>query len=187
MGAQATIKFNAGGRLFETSYALFDQHKETVLGRLVSKTWRGDSITTKPFFIDRDGDIFAQVLNFLRYGSVTLPSSVPKDMFLRDLDYFGISHENGTVLGEMEKFPFREGLTTLASLCWAKYSHGYMKVEVYHHENPHPYSAACTVRNDPAGKEMFQNMLSQYGLTLKKVSLSRGGAVLACIYLDVSE
>ncbi|EJK50328.1 hypothetical protein THAOC_30718 [Thalassiosira oceanica] len=193
--AQATVKFNAGGRLFETSRSLFGQHEETMLGRLISDTWLEDS--TKPIFIDRDGDIFAQVLNFLRYGSVTLPSNVPKDMFLRDLDYFGISHESGTVVGETEKFPLRvkemldklaridsdakelerkksgvklqQGLTVITSLCCAAYARGYKQVDIEERKDPDLYNAAGKVRNDPAGKEMFQNMLSQYGLTIKEV------------------
>ncbi|EJK50329.1 hypothetical protein THAOC_30719 [Thalassiosira oceanica] len=200
--AQATVKFDAGGRLFKTSRSLFDQHEETMLGRLISDTWLEDS--TKPIFIDRDGDIFAQVLNFLRYGSVTLPSSVPKDMFLRDLDYFGISHESGTVVGETEKFPLRvkdmfderaqldskiarvklqqQGLMALTPLCCAEYVRGRKLVSIDPQKDPDLYNAAHKVNRDPAGKEMFQNMLSQYGLTFEKVS---GSARV--IYFDASK
>ncbi|EJK50613.1 hypothetical protein THAOC_30353 [Thalassiosira oceanica] len=188
--AQATIKFNAGGRLFETSRSLFDQHEETMLGRLISETWLEDS--TKPIFIDRDGDIFAQVLNFLRYGSVTLPSRIPKDMFLRDLDFFGISYENGTVVGETEKFPLRvkeifderaqldsriarlelqQGLMALASLCCAAFVRGRKQVSIDHQKDPDLFDAVCELEI-PETKEMFQNELSQYGLTFKTRSAS---------------
>ncbi len=65
--ATETIKFNVGGRHFEVSRALvINDHSETVLGKLVSETWNDDH--GKPVFIDRDGDIFAQILNYLRYG-----------------------------------------------------------------------------------------------------------------------
>ena len=43
-----------------------EAHSETMLGKLVSETWQQDP--EKPVFIDRDGDIFAHVLNYLRYG-----------------------------------------------------------------------------------------------------------------------
>ena len=65
--ATDTVKFNVGGRHFEVSRALvIDGHSETVLGKLVSDTWNDD--IGKPVFIDRDGDIFAQILNYFRYG-----------------------------------------------------------------------------------------------------------------------
>ena len=41
--------------------------------------------------------MFAHVLNYLRYGSITLPNTVPKDMFLRELDFYGINTAEGTV------------------------------------------------------------------------------------------
>ena len=61
-----TVKFNVGGRHFEVSRALVDEHSDTVLGKLVSDTWSDDSGNV--VFIDRDGDIFAHILNYLRYG-----------------------------------------------------------------------------------------------------------------------
>ena len=61
-----TIKFNVGGKHFEVSRDLMEAHSETMLGKLVSEAWQEDP--EEPVFIDRDGDIFAHVLNYLRYG-----------------------------------------------------------------------------------------------------------------------
>ena len=61
-----TVKFNVGGRHFEVSRALIDAHSDTMLGRLVSETWNEDQ--GKDVFIDRDGELFAHILNYLRYG-----------------------------------------------------------------------------------------------------------------------
>lgn len=62
-----TVKFNVGGRHFEVSRDLIDQHAaDSMLGKLVSDTWNSDR--GKAVFIDRSGDIFAQVLEYLRYG-----------------------------------------------------------------------------------------------------------------------
>lgn len=99
-GSLQTVKFNVGGKSFETSVSLIDQHKDTMLSRLVSKTWQQDP--NKSVFIDRDGDVFAQVLNYLRYGSITLPGNIAKDMFLRDLDFYGIVPEEGSVRSASE-------------------------------------------------------------------------------------
>lgn len=64
--ATAIVKFNVGGRHFEVSRTLVDGNSETVLGKLVSDTWNDDP--AKAVFVDRDGDIFAHILNYLRYG-----------------------------------------------------------------------------------------------------------------------
>jgi predicted metallo-beta-lactamase superfamily hydrolase len=64
--ATETVKFNVGGRHFKVSRALIEGHSDTVLGKLVSDTWNDEP--DKAVFVDRDGDIFAQILNYLRYG-----------------------------------------------------------------------------------------------------------------------
>lgn len=61
-----TVKFNVGGRHFEVSRGLIEEHSDSVLGKLVSDAWTADP--TAALFVDRDGDIFAHVLNYLRYG-----------------------------------------------------------------------------------------------------------------------
>lgn len=95
-----TVRFDVGGKLFKTARSLIDRHEGTMLARLVSDTWQEDP--TKPVFIDRNGDIFEQVLEYLRYGSIALPSKLPKSMFLRDLDFYGIVPAEGTVTTESE-------------------------------------------------------------------------------------
>lgn len=84
-----TVRLNVGGRRFEVSRAMIDEHSETMLGRLVSDTWNEDP-GQEELFIDRDGDLFAHVLNYLRYGSIELPITVARSMFEREIDYYGI-------------------------------------------------------------------------------------------------
>ena len=91
-----TIKFNVGGRHFEVSRLLVEQNPGTMLARMISDTW--DKNSDKPLFIDRDGDSFAHVLNYLRYGSIELPESIPETTFKRELDYFGVRVNEGSVL-----------------------------------------------------------------------------------------
>lgn len=95
-----TVTFNAGGKILMVSRSLIDQDADTMLARLVSDTRQSDP--EEAVFIDRDGDIFGQVLNYLRYGSVVLPRTVSKEMFLRDMDYYGIVAEEGSVLEQNE-------------------------------------------------------------------------------------
>jgi hypothetical protein len=48
-------------------------------------------------FIDRNGDLFSQVLDFMRYGSIELSSATPKSMFDRELDFYSITADEGSV------------------------------------------------------------------------------------------
>ena len=61
-----TVKFNVGGRNFEVSRAVVDEHSDTVLGKLVSDA--SNDNPGKSVFIDQDSDIFAYILNYLLYG-----------------------------------------------------------------------------------------------------------------------
>jgi hypothetical protein len=97
-----TVMFNVGGKAYETSLALFLKHEDTALGRLVSDRRQVDP--TMPIFIDRDGDTFRFVLDYLRYGHITLPMTVSKEMFLLDMDFYGIAYEDGTVKTTAEEW-----------------------------------------------------------------------------------
>lgn len=83
-----TVTFDVGGKLFKVSRNLIEQFSDTMLAKIVSETWNRDS--SAAVFIDRDGDIFSHVLNYLRYGSVVLPISISRAMFDREMDYYGI-------------------------------------------------------------------------------------------------
>ena len=61
-----TVKFDVGGRLFKVGRDLVDKYADSVLATLVSDTWQEDPEET--VFIDRNGDTFAYVLDFMRYG-----------------------------------------------------------------------------------------------------------------------
>eukprot|EP00985_Skeletonema_marinoi_P019529 scaffold11238_cov150-Skeletonema_marinoi.AAC.3 len=95
MSTTNTIKFNVGGRPFEVSRDLMEKHSETMLGKLVSEAWQADP--EEPVFIDRNGNIFEYVLDYLRYGSIELPRNVPKSSFERDLDFYGLLPKEGEI------------------------------------------------------------------------------------------
>lgn len=59
--------------------SLLDQHPNTMLARLASETWNGQGKEDEEIFIERDGERFRYVLDFLRHGKVLLPlCSEPK-------------------------------------------------------------------------------------------------------------
>jgi hypothetical protein len=63
-----------------------------MLATLVSDTWLTDPAA--PIFIDRDGERFKYVLDYFRYGKMPLPLSVPREMLLLDMEYYGFAHKN---------------------------------------------------------------------------------------------
>jgi len=51
----------------------------------------------EPIFIDRDGDLFVYVLNYLREGEIVLPTTVPRTTFLNELRYYHVDVTPGSI------------------------------------------------------------------------------------------
>jgi hypothetical protein len=98
-----TVQFDVSGRVFKVSRALIDAVPDSMLARMISETWEQEP--GKPMFIDRDSDLFAQVLNYLRYGSIELPVTITQAMFQHELDYYGIPAVDGSVTQVKKKTP----------------------------------------------------------------------------------
>jgi hypothetical protein len=99
----ATVRFDVGGTIYKVSRSLLEQHPNIVLARMVSKAWLGEKEEDdnnerkddEPLFIDRDGERFRYVLDFMRDGpKVSLPVTISKEGFIKDLDYFGFDNVN---------------------------------------------------------------------------------------------
>ena len=83
IGPIQTVTFDVGGRIHKVSHLLFKKQPRCTLGQLRDRT----ASHNEPIFIDRDGDLFVYVLNYLREGEIYLPSTVPKETFLNELEY----------------------------------------------------------------------------------------------------
>jgi hypothetical protein len=86
-----TVKLNVGGKHYEVSRSLIERYPDTMLARLVSDTWQSDPSST--IFIERDGDRFRYILDYMRDDKVFLPSTISKSSILLDLDFFGFEVE----------------------------------------------------------------------------------------------
>jgi hypothetical protein len=108
-----TITFNVRGKLHRASRSLIMYYQEgnSMLGRLITDTWAnptpaaagvtggGETNVHAPIFIDRNGERFGYVLDFMRCGRVVLPYNVSRDLLLLDFDFYGIQGATGdTVL-----------------------------------------------------------------------------------------
>lgn len=92
-----TVMFDVGGKIYKVSHSLLEQHSETVLAKLVDDKWLADSDKCKPVFIERNGNAFEYVLDYLRYGSVELPPNIMMSTVTRELDYYGIDVVEDTI------------------------------------------------------------------------------------------
>lgn len=82
-----TVQFDVGGTVYRVSRSLIERYPKTLMARKISRTWQLNPKAS--IFIDRNGDRFQYVLDYMRDGEVHLPLSVPKESFILDLEYFG--------------------------------------------------------------------------------------------------
>ena len=93
IGPVQTVTFDVGGRIHKVSDLLLRRQPHCTLGQLRNRT----ADNNEPIFIDRDGDLFVYVLNYLREGEIVLPTSVPRTTFLKELKYYHIDVIPGSV------------------------------------------------------------------------------------------
>lgn len=139
-GSLNSIKLNVGGKPYEISRSLINQFAESMIGKLVSDTWqRADRNET--IFIDRDGDIFGHVLNYMRYGSIELPASLPKSMFQRELDFYGLPNTSAIkqessieTMKELQQYvkeaELHHDMLLIATSCYHQYMMGKKVVHI---------------------------------------------------------
>lgn len=93
MGIQKDrVRFNVGGRIFETTATtLGNAGRNSLFGAMFDENWnlRTDHTTTE-YFIDRNPDCFAVLLDLLRTGDLFIPSNVPERLLYREAQFYGI-------------------------------------------------------------------------------------------------
>jgi len=169
LGSTEKIKLNVGGKQFEVSRSVVNQYPETMIGRLVSDTWQNTN-HEETIFIDRDGDMFGHVLNYMRYGSIELPTHVPKSMFQRELDFYQLK-SNGNIKQEtsietlkelkqcIEQAELHHDMILIATTCYHQFMMGkkearvtYDNVELKHSPFHYHFGDAMRVLNHYLGR-----------------------------------
>jgi hypothetical protein len=93
-----TVVFNVGGKKYEVSRFLLDEHPDTMLARMVSEMWLSEDDRDKELFVERDSERFQFVLDFMRDNAVTVPflsntnNNITKQSILKELTYFGFQN-----------------------------------------------------------------------------------------------
>ncbi|CAG5117152.1 unnamed protein product [Candidula unifasciata] len=86
------VTLNVGGILFTTTKATLQKYPDSMLGSLISNGLPSTRDANGHFFIDRDGQIFRHVLNFLRSSQLCLPSNFKDlDLLAAEADFYQIS------------------------------------------------------------------------------------------------
>ena len=96
-----TVHFNVGGTKYEVARSLIQRYPNTMLARMISEEWQNSNgNNTNELFIERDGDRFRYVLDYLRDGKIILPINIPKSSMMEELQYYGIENVNENSLNE---------------------------------------------------------------------------------------
>ena len=140
--------FNVGGKQYKVSHSLLEMHPNSLLAQSASKQMQvnpGEEI-----YLDRDGNIFKYVLNYLRNdGRVYLPMTyISKAAFLTDLVYYGINVNESKIVcnygcaarvlvemnDEIKSWDAHSDIVTLAKKCVLLYSKFGCKLQIEIHD-----------------------------------------------------
>ncbi|KAK8496116.1 hypothetical protein V6N12_046683 [Hibiscus sabdariffa] len=97
MGIQKdTVKFNVGGRIFQTTATtIANAGRDSFFGALFDDNWdlrrQQQPNSRQEFFIDRNPDCFAVLLDLLRTGDLYIPSNVPERLLCREAMFYGLT------------------------------------------------------------------------------------------------
>jgi hypothetical protein len=80
------VHFNVGGIRYDVSRSLLDMHPNTMLARSAHELWHTDPESV--IFLERNGERFQYVLDYLRDGHAYLPVGIPKEALMKDLEYY---------------------------------------------------------------------------------------------------
>lgn len=92
MSGSEIIHLNVGGAVYTTTRSTLCKYPDSMLGAM----FRGDIPSRLDlnghYFIDRDGEIFKYILNFLRSSKLSLPNDFKDyDLLLSEADFYQIS------------------------------------------------------------------------------------------------
>ncbi|KAL3917193.1 MAG: hypothetical protein SGILL_004827, partial [Bacillariaceae sp.] len=90
---ESNVRFNVGGRVYEVARSTVEQYPDTMLARMIDTTWKHEHY--KPgdmIYIDRNGNRFQYVLDYMRDGTVHLPVTECYAAIAHELDYFGFEN-----------------------------------------------------------------------------------------------
>lgn len=100
------IKLNIGGRIFMTTKLTLIGGGENFFVPLVEGDFKANTDKEGAYFIDRNGDYFAPILDFLRHRKLIIPDNVNREGVIEEANFYSIDLTPG-ICGDI-----KEGLYT---------------------------------------------------------------------------
>merc|ERR1712142_440543 len=75
VGIPSIVELNVGGRLYTTSLSALTRYSDSLLSELFNDRQKLVRDGQGRFFIDRNGDLFGRILDYIRTGTLLLPTS----------------------------------------------------------------------------------------------------------------
>nr|XP_054766803.1 BTB/POZ domain-containing protein KCTD4-like [Lytechinus pictus] len=93
------VGLNVGGKIYQTSRTTLSKYPESFLARLLDRPMSSAVDDHGNYRIDQDGEVFRHVLNFLRYGKLTLPDDFREyDLLECQADFFGLQSLKSSII-----------------------------------------------------------------------------------------
>lgn len=86
------VKLNVGGEIYTTTKSTLCKYPNSMLGAMFNGSMSPSLDENGCFFIDRDGDLFKYILNYLRSSRLSLPHGFKDiDQLFAEADFFQIT------------------------------------------------------------------------------------------------
>jgi hypothetical protein len=87
---QPVIKLNVGGQIFMTRKSTLLNCPDSFLGKLVQTDMNNLEILDGCLFFDRNPEVFKYILEFYRTDVLTFPSSIPRKLIWKEIEFWSI-------------------------------------------------------------------------------------------------
>lgn len=93
----STVTFDVGGTIHRVSRTTLMRFPDTMLYVSASERWNKEDCTTDAIYIDRNGERFQYILDYMRDNEVNLPSCLSKDAILNEFKFYGFSVDTNSI------------------------------------------------------------------------------------------
>ena len=167
------VTFNVGGNIYSVSRSLLQQHPDTMIARLASDKWNGGTNNSTALFIERDGERFRYVLDYMRDGVVRLPTNIPKEALYQDLNYYGFQNVRpfaiiapAICIDQVNRFCNEMDIVDLYRYCLAMHwRHGSLEFQFFPNDTRNRfYPVVRLITDSIEEREHFDDLLKRVGL-----------------------